>query len=221
MIRYLLLGATLLASCASTRPTYQPTAGERRSAHAAGPLYYEATPDSLPAPKMPLSLGVHVAGKSRAKVSRQSARVLRRWHRQFQRDAKRYTRVGVAEASLPKKCKGCTIVYGDATVAGKKAQVAAGAGAVASVVEKKAGPAQVASDSSTQNALLGAGNLAAVHGDGNTLPQTTTTQQAADWRATLAKPIGYALATLGTVLIGGGAIYLIVAYRRKNLLNNG
>jgi len=117
-----------------------------------------------------------------------------------------------------------TIYQGPATVTtttlGKKSTGAVGAGAVASVIEKKAGPAQVASDSSTQNALLGGGNLAAVHGDGNTLPQTATTQEAADWRATLAKPVGYVLAGLGTVLIVGGAIYLIAAYKRRNLLGN-
>jgi hypothetical protein len=126
----------------------------------------------------------------------------------------------LSDGKLPRKCKGCTIVYGDAIVAEKKAQVAAGDGATASVIEKKAGPAQVASDSSTQNALLGGGNLANVHGDGNMLPQTATTQEAADWRATLAKPAGYVLAGLGTVLIVGGVIFLIVAYKRRNLLGN-
>jgi hypothetical protein len=128
-----------------------------------------------------------------------------------------------AVAGVPRKCKGCTfnLVAGNQTVAGKKAQVAAGDGTTASVIEKKAGPAQVASDSSTLNAVLGGGNLAAVHGDGNTLPQTATTQQAADWRATLAKPAGYALAAVGTMLIVGGVIFLIAAYRRRNkLLNN-
>jgi hypothetical protein len=128
--------------------------------------------------------------------------------------------VAVVPARIGKKS---TInVYHNSTVtnAEKKAQVAVGAGATASVIEKKAGPAQVASDSSTQNALLGGGNLAAVRGNGNTLPQTATTQEAADWRATLAKPAGYVLAGLGTVLIVGGAIYLIVAYRRRNLLGN-
>jgi hypothetical protein len=124
-----------------------------------------------------------------------------------------------SEASLPRKCKGCTFIVGDnTTLAGKKAQVAAGAGATASVIEKKTGPAQVASDSSALNAVGGSGNLATAHGDGNTLPQTTTTQQAADWRATLAKPVGYALASVGTVLIVGGVIFLIAAYRRRKKL---
>jgi len=128
--------------------------------------------------------------------------------------------LSTVEASLPRKCKGCTfnVVAGNQTVAGKKAQVAAGDGATASVIEKKAGPAQVASDSSTLNALTGGGNLAAVQGDGNTLPQTTTTQQAADWRATLAKPVGYAVASVGTVLVVGGCIFLIAAYRRRKKL---
>ena len=119
----------------------------------------------------------------------------------------------------PKKCKGCTFIIGDnTTLAGKKAQVAAGDGATASVVEKKAGPAVVASDSSTLNALTGGGNLAAVQGDGNTLPQTTTTQQAADWRATLAKPAGAVGAGIVAVIVVGGVIFLIAAYRRRKQL---
>ena len=116
---------------------------------------------------------------------------------------------------LPRKCKGCMLVFGNATVAGKKGQVAAGDNATASIIEKKAGPSIVGSDSSTQNALLGAGNLAAVRGDGNTLPQTATTQQAADWRAALAKPAGYALATVGTVLVVGGLLYGFILWRKK------
>jgi len=123
---------------------------------------------------------------------------------------------------LPRKCKGCTfnVAAGNQTIAGKKAQVAAGDGATASVIEKKAGPAVVASDSSTLNALTGGGNLAAVHGDGNTLPQTATTQQAADWRATLAKPAGAVLASGLAVVLVGGCIFLIAAYRRRKTLTN-
>jgi hypothetical protein len=122
-----------------------------------------------------------------------------------------------------KKCKGCTfnLVAGDQTnsVVGKKATGAVGTGAVASVIEKKAGPAQVASDSSTQNALLGAGNLAAVRGDGNTLPQTTTTQEAADWRAMLAKPAGEVAATALVLLLVAGAAWGIIAYKRRKALS--
>jgi hypothetical protein len=128
--------------------------------------------------------------------------------------------VDIGNGPVPRKCKGCTfnLVTGNQTVAGKKAQVAAGDGATATVIEKKAGPAVVASDSSTLNAVLGGGNLAAVHGDGNTLPQTATTQEAPGVLATLAKPSGYVLAGLGTVLMVGGVIYLIVAYKRRQKL---
>jgi hypothetical protein len=131
--------------------------------------------------------------------------------------------LGVAPKCIGKKST-VNIYNAPATVTtttlGKKSTGAVGAGAVATVIEKKAGPAQVASDSSTQNALLGGGNLANVPGDGNTLPQTATTQEAADWRATLAKPAGYVLAGLVTVLIVGGVIFLILAYKRRNLLDN-
>jgi hypothetical protein len=82
-------------------------------------------------------------------------------------------------AGLPRKCKGCTfnLVAGNQTVAGKKAQVAAGDGATASVIEKKAGPAQVASDSSTltytDNTKAGQRGGAAATGQGATATATT------------------------------------------------
>jgi hypothetical protein len=114
--------------------------------------------------------------------------------------------------------------YGPATVTtttvGKKATAATAEGAVATVIKKKAGPAIVASDSSTQNAILGGGNIQATNGNNNTPQLTVPVQQAADWRATLAKPTGYVLAGLGTVLLVGGCIYLIAVYKRRNLLHN-
>jgi hypothetical protein len=67
--------------------------------------------------------------------------------------------------------------YGAVTNAGKKAQVAAGEGAVASVVGKKAGPAVVASDSSTltytDNTKAGQRGGAAATGQGSTATATT------------------------------------------------
>jgi hypothetical protein len=132
--------------------------------------------------------------------------------------------LSAVEASLPRKCKGCTfnVVAGNQTVAGKKAQAAAGDGATASVVGKKAGPAQVASDSSTQNALLGGGNLANVHGDGNTLPQTKqdTTNEAPGVGATIAKaltgPLGYVLGAAAAC----GLVFLLIRRRTKNAAEN-
>ena len=111
-------------------------------------------------------------------------------------------------------------MYGDATIASKKAQVAAGAGAVASVIEKKAGPAIVASDSSTQNVVLGGGNIQATNGNNNTPNLTAPVQEAADWRATLAKPFGAVGAGVLTIVLVGGCIYLIVAYKRRKVLTS-
>jgi len=135
----------------------------------------------------------------------------------------------VTTPNIPRKCKGCTfnVVAGNQTVAGKKAQVAAGDGATASVIEKKAGPAQVASDSSTQNALLGGGNLAAVHGDGNQLEQKAELPPETGFPNTLDKIFGGAVAALLT----GGAIWfgfpvlwpwLVGLFkRRKSSTDNG
>lgn len=118
---------------------------------------------------------------------------------------------------VPRKCKGCTIVYGNATLAGKKAQVAAGDHATASVVEKKAGPAQVASDSAALNSLAGAGNLATTKGNNNAPTQTKqdTTKQAAGVGATIAQafagPLGWVVAAAAV----GGLGYLFLLWRRR------
>jgi hypothetical protein len=130
---------------------------------------------------------------------------------------------GGAGGGVPRKCKGCTFIVGDnTTLAGKKAQVAAGDGATASIVEKKAGPAVVASDSSTLNALTGGGNLAAVQGDGNTTGQTKqdTTTEAPGVSATIAKyltgPLGYVLAAAAV----GGIVFLLIRRRAKQAAEN-
>jgi hypothetical protein len=121
--------------------------------------------------------------------------------------------------NMPRKCKGCTInvVAGDQhnSTTGKKATSATGAGAVATVIEKKAGPAIVASDSSTSNAILGGGNIQATTGNNNTPQLTAPVQQAADWKATLAKPAGYVFA-IGLVCL---IIFLLIK-RRNSLSNN-
>jgi hypothetical protein len=115
------------------------------------------------------------------------------------------------------------IFHGPATVTtttvGKKATVATAEGAVATVIEKKASPAIVASDSSTQNVILGGGNIQATNGNNNTPQLTAPVQQAADWRATLAKPTGYVLAS-ARCSWWAGAFILLAAYKRRNLLHN-
>lgn len=125
-------------------------------------------------------------------------------------------------AGVPRKCKGCTfnLVTGNQTnsTVGKKATAATAEGAVASVVGKKAGPAIVASDSVQQNAVGGPGNILATNGNNNTPTLSAPVQQPPDWRAMLAKPGGYALASIGTLLVVGGSIFLIAAYRRRKKL---
>ena len=89
---------------------------------------------------------------------------------------------------------------------GKKGTAATGEGAVATLIEKKAGPSVVASDSSTLNAVTGGGNLAAVQGDGNTTAQTKADVEPPSVGATIAAkltgPLGWALGAL--VLAGAG-----------------
>ncbi len=131
-------------------------------------------------------------------------------------------------SQVPKKCKGCTfnLVAGNQTNAGKKAQVAAGAGAVASVTGKKSGPAVIASDSSTLNAVAGGGNLAAVQGDGNTttLTKQDTTKEAPGLLATIANNatawLPWVLGGLAVAGIGYGIYYFwFLIPRRKSAAN--
>jgi len=111
---------------------------------------------------------------------------------------------------VPKKCKGCSFytIAGDATVAGKKAQVAAGEGSSLTITGKKSGPAVIGSDSSTLNAVGGGGNLAAVQGDGNTTTQTKADTEAPGVGATIAAKL---TGPLGLV-IGGALTCVLVAY---------
>jgi hypothetical protein len=106
--------------------------------------------------------------------------------------------------------------YAPATVttAGKKATVAVGAGAVASVIEKKAGPAQVATDSSLLNAVSGGGNLQAVHGNDNRLEATKqdTTEEAPGIGATVAAKL---FGPLGIVVAAGVVVIGVVLWRKK------
>jgi hypothetical protein len=113
------------------------------------------------------------------------------------------------------------IFHGPATVttAAKNAQVL-GAGSSNTQTGKKSGDIIKADSGAIVNKVGGPGNAQTTRGNNNTPQLTAPVQQAADWRATLAKPTGYVLAGLGTVLIVGGCIYLIAAYKRRNLLNN-
>lgn len=221
MTKYLLLGLGLaLASCAAQKALPQ-LSEEQKRANERGIAYWQPDSASLAdtAPHTP-KWAVAVPPVKVDSIVVEPHRTL--LDKLLGRKPERY--VSDSHVGNIGKKSTVNIYHGPATVTtttlGKKSTGAVGAGAVASVIEKKAGPAQVASDSSTQNALLGGGNLANVPGDGSTLPQTATTQEAADWRATLTKPAGYLLAGLGTVLIVGGAIFLIVAYKRRNLLGN-
>jgi len=66
-----------------------------------------------------------------------------------------------------RKCKGCTIVYGNATVAAKKAAIAAEGAVVAGKVK-----APISTGSGDVVSQPKATQAAAAHGDGNTLGQT-------------------------------------------------
>jgi hypothetical protein len=127
----------------------------------------------------------------------------------------------------PAKVKNSTVnvYYGKAKVTnstvGKKGNGATGdgAGVTTTDIGKNAGPA-VVGDASTQHALTGGGNLAAQQGNGNSAEQTKqdTIEEASGWQAELAKPTGKVIAGVVAVLLVGGCIYLIVAYKRRKAL---
>ena len=72
---------------------------------------------------------------------------------------------------VPKKCKGCSFyaIAGDATVAGKKAQVAAGEGAALTITGKKSGPV-ITADSGAHVATSGQGIAQAGHDNKASMP---------------------------------------------------
>jgi hypothetical protein len=209
-MKYLLLGLGLvLASCASQRPptSARPSAEATSGGHDEGPAY---TPDMLTQ-----RVDSIVIEPERTLLDKLLGRTP--------------TTSSIKSDELPKLApsiqagkKSTVSVYYGSTVtnAGKKAQVAAGAGAVASVIEKKAGPAVVASDSSTQNAVLGGGNIQATNGNNNTPNLSVPVQQAADWRAELAKPTGKLIAGALVVLVVGGGVYGFILWRKKKAATN-
>ena len=183
---------------------------------------YEAEPGSIAPP-----LGFDVHGMDSKQAGRKATRILKRWHRQFQRAALRNTKTtsltdSNVRQSMPRKCKGCTFIVGDnAAVAGKKATLAAGDGAVASHIEKKAGPAVVASDSSTLNAVAGGGNLAATQGDNNTTSQTKqdTTKEAPGPLAVIADNATAWLPWVAGGCAVGGIVWFFIRRRAANALS--
>lgn len=115
------------------------------------------------------------------------------------------------------------VYYGAATItnAGKKSTVAAGAGAVASHIEKKAGPAVVASDSSTLNAVAGGGNLAAVQGDGNStsLTKQDTTKEAPGPLAVFADNATAWLPWVAGGCVVAGIVWFLIRRKAANTLS--
>jgi hypothetical protein len=124
---------------------------------------------------------------------------------------------GVANAmQVPRKCKGCTfnVVSGNQTTADKKAQVL-GEGASNTVAGKKSGPIIKADSGAKVNTLTGPGNIQATNGNNNAPQLSAPVQQAADWRAVLAKPAGVIGAGIIGLLVSGGIVCLMVWWRRK------
>jgi hypothetical protein len=160
-----------------------------------------------------------VKAKPTAQSQNKAARILRRWHRRFQRAA---LRTQTAPAAMPTKCKGCTIVYGDATVAGKKATVAAGQGASTVVAGKKAGPV-VRADSGAvvQVATTKKGPAAAAGQDATAAsPRASKRSLGEVLAANLSSPVGYAFgAVVLLVALAYGGPWLLGVFRRKSANN--
>jgi hypothetical protein len=118
-------------------------------------------------------------------------------------------------AQLPRKCKGCTfnVVAGnqDNQHVAKNGQLL-GAGASNTQTGKKSGDIIKADSGAIVNKVGGAGNAQTTRGNNNTPQLSAPVQQAADWKATLAKPVGIALVLL---------LLFIFYKRRKSLSNNG
>lgn len=130
----------------------------------------------------------------------------------------------IYEKSIPRKCKGCTIVYsaGPATVTtttvAKKATAATGAGATATTIEKAKAPVTTGTGDATDQS--GTGVASTIKGNNNAPVLTNAPVEAPDWKAQLAAgfatPVGKVLAVL--LLAGAGySVYrLWPLLRRKS-----
>jgi hypothetical protein len=231
---YLLALLLALASCAATKPLPHYTDAEKQAqresiswwkpapapaqylvpaADSTEAAKYEAMPDSLPFVKVPRNPQkptetYEVEGGKKGFLARLFLPGI----------PKKPVSAGVAThpnaTQVPRKCKGCTIVYGNAQVVGKKAQVL-GDGASNTETGKKSGDIIKADSGAIVSKVGGPGNTQTTRGNNNTPQLSAPVKEASDWRATIAKPVGYALATMGTLLIVGGCIVLIAAYKRR------
>jgi hypothetical protein len=125
-----------------------------------------------------------------------------------------------AVAGVPRKCKGCTfnLVAGNQTVAGKKAQVAAGDGAAVVVAAKKAGPVILA-DSAAQVQLAIAKKGQAAAGDG--IHQQQEEVKPGPWPAIIGGVgIVGGIGLVYWLVAGGGTLWLAGLFRRKNATPN-
>jgi hypothetical protein len=232
-MRYLLLACSslLLASCAAQhqltpqRPPRPDVVSLLDTPTTAGATASTAPYESMPGTLAP-PLGFDVHGKTSKQAGAKATRILRRWHRQFQRAAKRTQTTPLTDnnvpQSMPRKCKGCTFIVGDnTTLAGKKAQVAAGDGASATVTGKKSGPAIINTDSSTLNAVAGGGNLAAVQGDGNTtsLTKQDTTKEAPGPLAVFADNATAWLPWVAGGCAVGGIVWFLIRRKTANAIS--
>jgi hypothetical protein len=238
MRAYLLLAAGLaLASCAAQKALPHYTEAEKQAqresiswwkpapppaqyrvpaADSAEATKYEAMPDSLPFVKVPQAAQkptqtYEVEGGKKGFLARLF----------WPGVPKKPVSAGVAKhpnaTQVPRKCKGCTfnVVAGNQTNAAKKAQVL-GDGASNTQTGKKSGDIIKADSGAIVSKVGGPGNIQTTRGNNNAPQLSAPVQEAADWRATIAKPVGYALASMGTLLIVGGCIVLIAAYRRRH-----
>jgi hypothetical protein len=198
MRTYLLLAVGLaLANCTTTKPPKPAPRAESASdatPPAAGLVNATQTPTTLPV--MGVKKGLIAQLLSHSKPETQLSG-------------------GVATPTnatqMPRKCKGCqiTIQNGNGNTASTKQGDT-----------KAKGGAVVSQDSSSASGLTGSGNLATTKGNNNATTQTKqdTTEEASDWKAELAKPTGAVIAGVVTIVLIGGCLYLIAAYKRRKAL---
>jgi hypothetical protein len=119
---------------------------------------------------------------------------------------------------MPRKCKGCTIVYGNATVAGKKAQVAAGDGTTATNIGKAKGPTAVGdSASAIDNTKQGQRGGSGASGPG-AHATATTVKPKFPWANVIGGVVAFAF-LIWMVFFGGGGM-LAGLVRRKSSTTN-
>jgi hypothetical protein len=217
---YLLLAAGLaLASCAAQKALPHYTEAEKQ-AQRESISYWQPTPAPVDTahherPRLEVHLPVPAPDSlPYIEVTRKPTFL----DKLFQHTPKTSIYPGVLPVKAGKKSV-INIYKGPATITttntGKKGRSLVGEGASNTETGKKSGDLIRADSGANVNKVAGPGNVQTTRGNNNAPQFSAPVQEAANWRTVLAKPAGAVGAGVLTIILVGGCIFLIAAYKRR------